>query len=200
MARAVDSKLRIVVSLHDPRQGGAAAILCQCRRNQQHVTSVALSCKVERAIFGSQSIKCGCLTRRVVREAGITALAFDLGVRWDLRSSWIACTWADVEIDKINKPTLPIATGDLSSRTTVVVLVALVFSLAMGVCRPVLGTEGLNVGIAPPSASRRSRWVGLLERRLEMSIRRIARKCTTITCTFESFSTYRIWRFLSAAV
>ena len=54
----------------------------------------------------------------------------------------------DVEIDKINKPNLPIAAGDLSPRTaTLVVLVSLVASLGLGVAHPTLGTEGLNVAL-----------------------------------------------------
>ena len=54
----------------------------------------------------------------------------------------------DVEIDKINKPNLPIAAGDLSPRTaTLVVLVALVASLGLGVAHPTFGTEGLNVAL-----------------------------------------------------
>jgi len=54
----------------------------------------------------------------------------------------------DVEIDKINKPYLPIAAGILSKRTAVAVcLVALAASLACGVAHPVLGTRGLNVAL-----------------------------------------------------
>ena len=54
----------------------------------------------------------------------------------------------DVEIDKINKPNLPIAAGDLSPKAaTVVVSIALVASLAMGVAHPVLGSQGLNVAL-----------------------------------------------------
>lgn len=54
----------------------------------------------------------------------------------------------DVEIDKINKPNLPIAAGDLSPRTaTLIVLVSLVASLGLGVAHPTLGTEGLNVAL-----------------------------------------------------
>ena len=54
----------------------------------------------------------------------------------------------DVEIDKINKPYLPIAAGILSKRTAIAVcLVALAASLACGVAHPVLGTRGLNVAL-----------------------------------------------------
>lgn len=54
----------------------------------------------------------------------------------------------DVEIDKINKPDLPIAAGDLSPGTAILtVLIALVASLWMGVAHPVLGSQGLNVAL-----------------------------------------------------
>jgi len=54
----------------------------------------------------------------------------------------------DVEIDKINKPNLPIAAGDLSLRDGVVtVVVSLILSLLMGVSHPVLGSQGLNVAL-----------------------------------------------------
>jgi homogentisate phytyltransferase/homogentisate geranylgeranyltransferase len=54
----------------------------------------------------------------------------------------------DVEIDRINKPTLPIAAGDLTRRdATLIVLAALAASLWMGVAHPVLGTQGLNVAL-----------------------------------------------------
>mmetsp|Transcript_33493 Transcript_33493/g.73825 ORF Transcript_33493/g.73825 Transcript_33493/m.73825 type:complete len:440 (+) Transcript_33493:78-1397(+) len=54
----------------------------------------------------------------------------------------------DVEIDRVNKPNLPIAAGDLSSQTaTVVVVLALVASLTMGAAHPVLGSQGLNVAL-----------------------------------------------------
>mmetsp|Transcript_28237 Transcript_28237/g.39735 ORF Transcript_28237/g.39735 Transcript_28237/m.39735 type:complete len:394 (-) Transcript_28237:41-1222(-) len=54
----------------------------------------------------------------------------------------------DVEIDKINKPNLPIASGDLSERNaTIVVLLALFASLWMGVANPLLGSQGLNVAL-----------------------------------------------------
>jgi homogentisate phytyltransferase / homogentisate geranylgeranyltransferase len=52
----------------------------------------------------------------------------------------------DVEIDKINKPHLPLAAGILSPRAgTVVVLAALVSSLLWGRANAVLGTPGLNL-------------------------------------------------------
>lgn len=54
----------------------------------------------------------------------------------------------DVEIDKINKPDLPIAAGDLRIRDAIgVVSVALVLSLWMGVAHPTLGSQGLNVAL-----------------------------------------------------
>lgn len=54
----------------------------------------------------------------------------------------------DVEIDKINKPNLPIAKGDLKKSTAIgVVLVALVVSLIMSVCNPVFSTSGLQVAL-----------------------------------------------------
>ena len=54
----------------------------------------------------------------------------------------------DVEIDKINKPNLPIAAGLLSPRDALVtVLSSLVLSLSLGVAHPVLGTQGLNVAL-----------------------------------------------------
>ncbi len=54
----------------------------------------------------------------------------------------------DVEIDKINKPNLPIAAGDLSPKmANVIVTISLIASLAMGVSHPVLGTQGLNVAL-----------------------------------------------------
>ena len=54
----------------------------------------------------------------------------------------------DVEIDKVNKPNLPIAAGDLSPKTaTIVVIASLIASLALGVSNPVLGTQGLNVAL-----------------------------------------------------
>ena len=54
----------------------------------------------------------------------------------------------DVEIDKVNKPTLPIASGELSPQNaTVIVTIALILSLVMGLSHPVLGSEGLNVAL-----------------------------------------------------
>jgi homogentisate phytyltransferase/homogentisate geranylgeranyltransferase len=54
----------------------------------------------------------------------------------------------DVEIDKINKPNLPIAAGDLSLRDGVVtVVLSLVLSLLMGVSHPVFGSQGLNMAL-----------------------------------------------------
>eukprot|EP00980_Cylindrotheca_fusiformis_P025855 scaffold14741_cov135-Cylindrotheca_fusiformis.AAC.5 len=54
----------------------------------------------------------------------------------------------DVEIDKINKPDLPIAAGDLSLRMGITtIVVALLLSLFMGVSHPVLGSQGLNLAL-----------------------------------------------------
>jgi homogentisate phytyltransferase/homogentisate geranylgeranyltransferase len=54
----------------------------------------------------------------------------------------------DVEIDKINKPNLPIAAGILSQKTGIItVLVALVTSLWMGAAHPIYSTQGLNVAL-----------------------------------------------------
>ena len=54
----------------------------------------------------------------------------------------------DVEIDKINKPNLPIAKGDLKKPTAIgVVLAAVVVSLIMSVCNPVFSTSGLQVAL-----------------------------------------------------
>jgi homogentisate phytyltransferase / homogentisate geranylgeranyltransferase len=54
----------------------------------------------------------------------------------------------DVEIDKINKPNLPIAAGIMSMKTAIVtVLVSLILSLSLGVAHPVLGSQGLNVAL-----------------------------------------------------
>jgi homogentisate phytyltransferase/homogentisate geranylgeranyltransferase len=54
----------------------------------------------------------------------------------------------DVEIDKINKPDLPIAKGDLSlKRGIITVIVSLILSLLMGISHPVFGSEGLNVAL-----------------------------------------------------
>jgi homogentisate phytyltransferase/homogentisate geranylgeranyltransferase len=54
----------------------------------------------------------------------------------------------DVEIDKINKPNLPIAAGDLSLRGgIIIVVIALILSLLMGVSHPVFGSQGLNLAL-----------------------------------------------------
>jgi homogentisate phytyltransferase / homogentisate geranylgeranyltransferase len=54
----------------------------------------------------------------------------------------------DVEIDKVNKPYLPIPAGMLSRRNGVMVCaVSLVASLLMGVAHPVYGTAGLNTAL-----------------------------------------------------
>lgn len=54
----------------------------------------------------------------------------------------------DVEIDKVNKPNLPIVAGDLSIKTaTITVLVSLALSLAIGAAHPVLGSPGLTVAL-----------------------------------------------------
>lgn len=54
----------------------------------------------------------------------------------------------DVEIDKVNKPNLPIAAGDLSTKTaTILVVSSLIISLIIGAIHPVLGTQGLNIAL-----------------------------------------------------
>lgn len=54
----------------------------------------------------------------------------------------------DVEIDKINKPDLPIAAGDLTMKGGIItILVSLILSLGMGFAHPVFGTQGLNVAL-----------------------------------------------------
>ena len=54
----------------------------------------------------------------------------------------------DVEIDKINKPNLPIAAGDLSLKTGIItVIVSLILSLLMGISHPAFGTQGLNMAL-----------------------------------------------------
>ena len=54
----------------------------------------------------------------------------------------------DVEIDKVNKPNLPIAAGDLSVPTaSIVVVISLIVSLLLGIAHPVLGTQGLNIAL-----------------------------------------------------
>lgn len=53
-----------------------------------------------------------------------------------------------MEIDKINKPDLPLAKGDLEKSTGIaVVLVALAISLGMSVLHPVYSTAGLQVAL-----------------------------------------------------
>jgi homogentisate phytyltransferase/homogentisate geranylgeranyltransferase len=54
----------------------------------------------------------------------------------------------DVDIDKINKPQLPIAAGDLSLGTAnAIVILSLIASLAMGMMSSTLGSQGLNVAL-----------------------------------------------------
>lgn len=54
----------------------------------------------------------------------------------------------DVDIDKVNKPKLPIAAGDLSVKTaTTIVVTSLILSLLLGAINPVLGTQGLNIAL-----------------------------------------------------
>ncbi|KAL9179564.1 hypothetical protein ACHAXT_008854 [Thalassiosira profunda] len=54
----------------------------------------------------------------------------------------------DVEIDKINKPELPMAKGDLDYPTaTFVVLASLIVSLAMSIIHPTLSTPGLQLAL-----------------------------------------------------
>lgn len=55
----------------------------------------------------------------------------------------------DVDIDKINKPNLPIASGDLSVKDAkVTVVLSLVLSLLLGVAgSPAFATEGLNMAL-----------------------------------------------------
>lgn len=54
----------------------------------------------------------------------------------------------DIDIDKINKPNLPLASGDLKKSTAIgVVLAAVVVSLIMSVCSPVFSTSGLQVAL-----------------------------------------------------
>jgi homogentisate phytyltransferase/homogentisate geranylgeranyltransferase len=55
----------------------------------------------------------------------------------------------DIELDKVNKPTLPLAAGSLSPRAGVAIVVAaLVASLALGWLHPLLGTWPLRVTLA----------------------------------------------------
>ena len=54
----------------------------------------------------------------------------------------------DVDIDKINKPELPIAKGDLKKSTAIsVVLVSLAISLVMSIVHPKYSTSGLQVAL-----------------------------------------------------
>jgi len=54
----------------------------------------------------------------------------------------------DIDIDKINKPNLPLVTGELSPKVAIItVIVSLVLSLLMGLSHPVLGTSGLNTAL-----------------------------------------------------
>uniref|UniRef100_A0A7S2R0V2 Homogentisate phytyltransferase n=1 Tax=Eucampia antarctica TaxID=49252 RepID=A0A7S2R0V2_9STRA len=54
----------------------------------------------------------------------------------------------DVDIDKVNKPQLPMASGDLSpTAANWIVSISLLVSLAWGMSHPVLGTQGLNVAL-----------------------------------------------------
>mmetsp|Transcript_5348 Transcript_5348/g.11610 ORF Transcript_5348/g.11610 Transcript_5348/m.11610 type:complete len:447 (+) Transcript_5348:160-1500(+) len=54
----------------------------------------------------------------------------------------------DVEIDKINKPNLPMATGELNYPTAIfVVVLSLAISLAMSLVHPTLSTMGLQVAL-----------------------------------------------------
>ena len=54
----------------------------------------------------------------------------------------------DIEIDKVNKPYLPIPAGLLSVRDAIfTVVVSLIASLWMGMAHPFYGTEGLNVAL-----------------------------------------------------
>lgn len=51
----------------------------------------------------------------------------------------------DVEIDRINKPDLPIAAGLLSMKNAIVIVsLAFVGSVAMGIANPLFATQGLN--------------------------------------------------------
>merc|ERR1712161_85091 len=54
----------------------------------------------------------------------------------------------DVDIDKINKPDLPIAAGDLSIKdATITVIVSLLLSVVLGVAVPAFTTGGLNMAL-----------------------------------------------------
>lgn len=54
----------------------------------------------------------------------------------------------DVEIDKINKPDLPMAAGDLTAKdATLTVIISLILSIILGVASPVFATEGLTIAL-----------------------------------------------------
>lgn len=54
----------------------------------------------------------------------------------------------DVEIDRINKPNLPLVTGEMSKKTAIVtVIVALILSIALSLSNPALSSNGLNVAL-----------------------------------------------------
>lgn len=54
----------------------------------------------------------------------------------------------DVEIDKINKPYLPIPKGELSPKSAkIIVTLSLIGSLALGIAHPLYGTNGLNFAL-----------------------------------------------------
>lgn len=54
----------------------------------------------------------------------------------------------DVDIDKVNKPSLPIAAGDLSmSNAKIIVSLSIITSLMIGLAHPILGSQGLNVAL-----------------------------------------------------
>lgn len=54
----------------------------------------------------------------------------------------------DVDIDRVNKPNLPIAAGDLSPRmANIIVISSLVASLSIGFAHPLYGTQGLNTAL-----------------------------------------------------
>lgn len=55
----------------------------------------------------------------------------------------------DIEIDKINKPNLPIASGDLSKKDAIrIVVVSLLASMALGVASPAFATSGLAMALS----------------------------------------------------
>jgi len=54
----------------------------------------------------------------------------------------------DVEIDRINKPTLPIASGELSRRGAIIIVtLSLLLSLIMGISHPMYTTAGFNLAL-----------------------------------------------------